>query len=183
MNRTLMCTLTFLLASCEAGGLRPAQVEAYGSRSSLQHAPGAHEIGEGVRMATVPVDYGDYTAQGILGIGASSGSNTFQGIRLDESRLVADIGVRLGRPIGPTVLYLGLGAQPERLSVRDSVGESDSAWALAGYLALGLQARLGGHVLLGLEYRATSGARFDLLDSPGVDMDERSLALSLGWSL
>jgi hypothetical protein len=164
-----------LLTGCV--GLRGGQVEGFGSRSSLEHAAGAHESGEGVRYVTAPTDYG---VQGVLGIGGSSGSNSFQGIQLDTHRVAADLGVRVGRPIGPVVVYLGLGGQPEHLRVSDTAGEADSAWALAGYGSVGVDWHVRS-LRLGLEYRATSGARFNLLDSRGVDMDDRALMVSVGW--
>lgn len=177
-------TLTFLagtllvLTGCAGTGSPTREVEFVGEQARLQHADGKTEEGLALRYVTPETSYG---VQGVVGIGESRGSNDFGPFRLDATRVSGDLGFRLVRDLGPARLYMGAGLAPEYLEVQDTAGERDHALAVAGYGAVGAKLRLGGNLSVGAEYRITSGARFHLLDSTGVDMDTHALALTIGW--
>lgn len=179
-SNIIAVALTVALAGCYSEGpRRPQEIEVGAGQARLVKADHAANDAVAVRYVTEETEYG---AQGVFGLSHEAGSAALQGTTVDQERWVGDLGFRLGTNLGPCRAYIGAGAAPQYAHVSDGLGEHDASWALAGYAAVGAKVFLGSHVALGVEARETSGAVFHILQDKHVDLDERSVALTLGWS-
>lgn len=106
------------------------------------------------------------------------------GVEFETERLALNLGLRYYFDTGTKWIqpYLGLGASPQVLRVQTSLGEDETDFAFAGYGAFGLEAPVGDHGRLGVVYRHTAGASFDLGDEENLNFNAGTLALTLGWS-
>lgn len=119
-----------------------------------------------------------------MSVSYSDGDHSIAGVDLDTQRIAVNLGLRYYFDVGTKHLqpYLGFGASPQMILADTSLGEDETGFAFAGYGALGIETPIGDHARLGLSYRHTAGAQFDLGEDENLNFNAGTLALTLGWS-
>lgn len=151
----------------EAGALRAEE-------SELDLAPTA-SIG-----VAVPIAGDDLLFETRLGF--ARGDDRIDGIAMHSTRLAADMGLRYYMDVFGLQPYVGAGGGAQWMDITTSEDEKAGDIAFIGYGEAGIDVPIGDAYRLGVVYRHTSGADFDIGDSKDTNFDGGTFAVMFGWA-